>query len=772
MVVLDNAVDAGLISEPGDAGGALPSGRRRRPDYRRLYERERARADAAESRCEELRRSDAEARSRAGTLKWQLEQCHAKRKAVEEELREVRRTAKDSLSLKSEVARLERLLAEAGVESGKRSTMTSLRMEVVELRKAKSEVKDLKAERKAHARVVRELESRLRDERKESEELGWCLRASHKEIERLNTRHRQEMDRRHEDIERLREWGWGIADGRREECRAECRRHERRHASMLRKLEARDEKIKRLEERTGRLRSGMARATELARSLRGKNAAFRAEIRALESENRKLAARAESLEADNERFRSSRAVLSKRTYGKKSERRKRPGTGRNRGQQPGSEGHGRTVRPGLRERKERIDPPSSARTCPDCGEPYVANGERHTTMFEVHVRAHKRKVARSRWRRTCECTGSPREAIAPPVARLFENTPYGISVWLCFLFERYACGRPLHRVAAWLGDMGLPISSGTLADSMQRLAPLFLPLAAEILAHQNRAVLRHADETTWRVHEYRRNGGSGKAWLWVSVSLDAVYFHIDPSRSAGVAKRLFRVGAGILYLVCDRYSAYKSLALALPGKVVLCWCWAHQRRTFIDCAAGHVRLRRWCERWIERIAEIYRLNDARMKHYRSCRKKQTAAFNAAQRELEAAVCRLFADAGAELDGLSDKARRSGALRSLLNHQEGLTVFVERPQVPMDNNTGERAIRRMVIERRLSFGSDSEQGAEFTAAMYSLVDTLAMNGIDVRRWLAEWLAACADNGGKPPDDLEPWLPWSMGKARRRALAAPP
>ncbi len=36
-------------------------------------------------------------------------------------------------------------------------------------------------------------------------------------------------------------------------------------------------------------------------------------------------------------------------------------------------------------------------------------------------------------------------------------------------------------------------------------------------------------------------------------------------------------------------------------------------------------------------------------------------------------------------------------------------------------------------------------------MYSVARTLEMNGIDVRRWLGEWLTACAENGGKPPDD---------------------
>ena len=56
-------------------------------------------------------------------------------------------------------------------------------------------------------------------------------------------------------------------------------------------------------------------------------------------------------------------------------------------------------------------------------------------------------------------------------------------------------------------------------------------------------------------------------------------------------------------------------------------------------------------------------------------------------------------------------------------------------------------------------------------MYSTVGTLALNGVDVLRWLTAWLAACADNGGRAPGDLSPWLPWSMDAERRNELMAP-
>ena len=136
------------------------------------------------------------------------------------------------------------------------------------------------------------------------------------------------------------------------------------------------------------------------------------------------------------------------------------------------------------------------------------------------------------------------------------------------------------------------------------------------------------------------------------------------------------------------------------------------------------------------------LNDERLKHYDPEPKRQIPAFDAAQTALKTALEALFAQAERELAALPGNAREGKALRSLLNHREGLCVFIDRPEVPLDNNKAERFLRGPSIGRRLSFGSDSEKGAEFTAIMYSVVGTLSMNGIDVLRWLEAWLAACA------------------------------
>ena len=363
------------------------------------------------------------------------------------------------------------------------------------------------------------------------------------------------------------------------------------------------------------------------------------------------------------------------------------------------------------------------------------------------------------------------EVSAPPAPRLFAGTSFGTSVWARFLFERYACFRPLRRVAAWLSDQGLTVSAGTLGDSAHRFTPLFEPLAGAILARQNESALRHGDETTWRIQSLREQGRSSRAWLWTSVSADSVYFHVDPSRSAEVAMKLFGAAGRHTVLVCDRYSAYKKLARELDGAIILSFCWAHQRRTIIDCAASEERLTPWCERWIERIALLYRLNEARLARYDPGAERQDAAFANAQAALKKALEGLFAQAERELTALPAQAPEARPLRSLLNHREGLSVFLERPWVPMDNNQSERVLRGPVIGRRLSFGSDSEAGAGFTAMMYSVLGTLSLNGIDPLRWLDAWLTACAENSGRAPGDLSAWLPWSMNPKRRRALTAP-
>ena len=258
---------------------------------------------------------------------------------------------------------------------------------------------------------------------------------------------------------------------------------------------------------------------DLRRALR-RSQRQKATIKSLSRENARLRKgaktsrnRIETLEVQLERLRATGAVLSRALYGRKSEQQDKPGSEHKRGQQRGAPGHGRTQRPGLDERTEEHNPPPDACVCGRCGQPYAPNGAEESTLVEIEVKAYKRVIRRPRWRRTCACASSPMEVSAPPVPRLFPRTLYGTSFWARFLFEHCACFRPVHRVAAWMSAQGLTVSPGTLADSLKRFVPLLEPLAEAILAHQNKAALRHADETSWRVQELRGEDRSSRAWL-------------------------------------------------------------------------------------------------------------------------------------------------------------------------------------------------------------------------------------------------------------------
>ena len=802
---------------------------------------------AAPARAEELRRAEMDARSRAGSLKSQLDKNRNKLKAAVEETKEVRRAAKNALFYQAEVARLEKLLSQAGVESSKRSTIMSLRMEVFRLREAlqasqarkdttapssgekdkppkaaptpktgKDTVGPLSREN-ARLRKALERSQEQKDElvalRRKVAALRRSKRAAQASPPRASARLRRALERTRKQKDTIKALRGEVGSLNRETRR--LNRENGRLGRELEPLQGLKKTVRRLSGEAKLLRGELAgyhdqmdlialltrRVDYLAIALRKSAlekegleaelaerpllpAVFRRlrdrdkTIASLRKANERLGKKIKVLRALNARLeariaklRTTRAVLSKALYGSKSEKQDKARSERKRGQQRGAPGHSRTQRPTLEEKEERHNPPQDARVCSCCGKPYVANGELSSTVIEIEVKAHIRRIVRPRYRRGCDCASSPLEVAAPPVPRLFPRTPCGTTVWARILFERFACFRPLRRVAAWMADQGLAIAPGTVAGSVPRFLPLFEPLAKAILAHQNEMAVRHGDETGWRIQSLSETGRSRRAWLWISVSADAVYFLIDPSRSAEVAMKLFGSVKGIVFLVCDRYTAYGKMARELDGKVILCWCWVHQRRDFIECAAGQAKLTEWCREWIERIASVYRLNEARLEHYDPGLERPAPEFGAAQSELKKAVDGLFAHAEAELARLPVKAREGKALRSLLKHREGLSVFVGKPQVPMDNNAAERGLRGAVIGRRLSFGSDSEKGADFTAIMYSVVSTLSMHGIDVLRWLEAWLTACAENGRKPPDDLSPWLPWSMSEERKREFMAP-
>ena len=97
--------------------------------------------------------------------------------------------------------------------------------------------------------------------------------------------------------------------------------------------------------------------------------------------------------------------------------------------------------------------------------------------------------------------------------------------------------------------------------------------------------------------------------------------------------------------------------------------------------------------------------------------------------------------------------------------------MENPEVPLDNNIAENSVRGPVTGRKAYYGSGSIWSAELAATLFSILQTLVLWGINPRHWLRRYLKACAENSGKAPNDIQPFIPWQMDDRRREILARP-
>jgi transposase len=478
--------------------------------------------------------------------------------------------------------------------------------------------------------------------------------------------------------------------------------------------------------------------------------------------------RESALRAELEEAQAKIRDLQKRLFGRKTERRNGGSEQQSRGvvvhaprgQRRGAPGHGRTRLPHLPERVEivELDDPQ----CPECGLPLADfAGTEDSEVLEIDVKAYRRLIRRWRYQPICDCGCVPGIVSAPPASRLIERGKFGVSVWVSVLLDKYLYGRPSHRLLQDLADHGLNMSPGTLAGGLQAIAPLFEPLEQALVAKLRSEPHWHADETRWAVFVVIE-GKTGHRWyLWVFHSRSVVHYVLDESRSAEVIEgELAGVASGTIS--CDRYSAYKKFARLHPG-VVLAFCWAHQRRDFLELANAYPDLLPWAMCWVDTIGALYHLNGLRLQA------PDGSAERAVQQvALRQVVQRMADERNTQLANPRLAEPAAKVLQSMNNHWSGLTVFVEHPWVPMDNSAAERDMRLPVVGRKGFYGSGSLWSGQLAAAMYSLLMTAKLWKLNARTWLTAFLQACADNGSRAPQDINPFLPWAMDEARLAAM----
>jgi len=146
--------------------------------------------------------------------------------------------------------------------------------------------------------------------------------------------------------------------------------------------------------------------------------------------------------------------LTQRLYGTKSEQAagpddaaaSKPSSPRHRGQQPGSQGQGRSERSALLVVPAVHDLSPGQACCPACGEAVAPfPGAEESTIIEVQVQAHLRRIQRRRYQKMCRCPQVPGLVTAPPAPRVIPQSPLGVSLWTTVLLDKYLYGRPTSR---------------------------------------------------------------------------------------------------------------------------------------------------------------------------------------------------------------------------------------------------------------------------------------------------------------------------------------
>ena len=394
-------------------------------------------------------------------------------------------------------------------------------------------------------------------------------------------------------------------------------------------------------------------------------------------------------------------------------------SGRKPGGQQGHRGHGRALKPSSEgDQIIEVRPES----CAQCGTLLLGEDpapERHQVTDVPRVTPVVTEYRRHLL--SCVACGACTQAPWPTTMPLGRFGPC-VQATVGYLTGRIgASQREVQEILATVCQT--EVSVGSIAALEQAVSTALAVPVAEAQTYVQRQPVRNADETGWREKTKR-------LWLWISVTPVVTLFRLLQTRGATGAKELLGEDEwGIIGT--DHYAGYQWID---PRQRQLCW--AHLKREFIG--------------WSERGGETARIGQALLAvekqlfalWYQVRDSTLTwADFQVAMLPLMARVGTLLREgaAGAE-------TKIQGTCRNLLKREVALWTFVWESEGEPTNNRAERPLRRAVLWRRRSFGTQSEAGSQFVERILTAVTTLRQQRRDVLDYLT---AACGATICKEP-----------------------
>ncbi len=415
------------------------------------------------------------------------------------------------------------------------------------------------------------------------------------------------------------------------------------------------------------------------------------------------------------------------------------------------------------QRLEQILEPETT-TCPCCQGQLHKIGEDVSEALDV-IPAILRVLRTIRPKYACRtCTNGVVQAKALP--RLVESGMASTALVAHVVASKFAWYLPLHRQVQILAGQGIHLDRATLAGWVKRTA-WWLKGLYELQLHTIHMAPRvFCDETPMPVLDPgRHRPRTCQFWAhamddrpWGGPSPPAVAYVFANGRGAHEITAQLSGFSGILQV--DGYAAYKTLARSQGGAIQLAFCLAHARRKFVEVYKNTQSP--FAREVIERLRTVYAI-EAEIRG-RSAEERQAVRCTRSAPLMTALRLRL-----SEMEGqFFSQSKLSEAINYVINHWDGLTLFLRDGRIEVDSNSVERSMRPIAMGRRNSLFSGSEGGAESWATIASIINTAKLHDLDPQAYLTDILERIV-SGRTRSHQLHELLAWNWKAAH--ALPAP-
>jgi len=274
-----------------------------------------------------------------------------------------------------------------------------------------------------------------------------------------------------------------------------------------------------------------------------------------------------------------------------------------------------------------------------------------------------------------------------------------------------------------------PISTGALSQIALRGSEAMAPLHAEALAAARSATVTHADETPWYLC-------GSLIWLWLAATEALRVFRVDLNRTIEARKALLgETLAGVL--VSDRYVAYAGQPADRHQ-----FCLAHLRRDGKALIERGGAAKVFGETLVAALDSLFK----QWREFLDLHHDRALLRERSQTARKSMVDLLLA-------GADSMDRRVAEFSSyLLMKGESIFTFLEVDGCPPTNNLAEQSLRKPVMWRRNSLGSQSERGCRFVECILTVVESLRAQGRNVLDFLVALMSA--ESQGRAPPSLLP------------------